>query len=235
MSVQEFRNWRSIREEVLRRIEAREWEPGDVIPREVALADEFNCARATVNRALRSLSDEGILERRRKAGTRVAELPTRRATLDISILRLEIEAQGQHYGHQLLAQDHETALPPDLEALAGVPVPHNLLHLRSLHLADGVPYALEERWINLETAREAEAMDFREISPNEWLVNHVPYTACDFTFSAMAADPVVARSLKARSGQPLFRIDRTTRQRGALVTAVCQIFPPGYRLRTGVA
>ena len=47
------------------------WKQGCLITVEAALAKEFGCARATVNRVLRELAQEGILERRRKAGTRV--------------------------------------------------------------------------------------------------------------------------------------------------------------------
>jgi hypothetical protein len=46
--------WEDIRAEVLRRIRARDWPPGALIPGEEALAAEFGVARATVNRALRA-------------------------------------------------------------------------------------------------------------------------------------------------------------------------------------
>ena len=67
--------WEDIRAEVLRRIRVRDWPPGAMIPTEEELATEFGVARATVNRALRELAVAGVLERRRKAGTRVAALP----------------------------------------------------------------------------------------------------------------------------------------------------------------
>jgi GntR family histidine utilization transcriptional repressor len=86
--------WEDIRAEVLRRIRVRDWPPGGLIPTEETLAQEFGCARATVNRALRELAGAGVLERRRKAGTRVALLPVRKATLEIPVIRQEIEARG---------------------------------------------------------------------------------------------------------------------------------------------
>ena len=49
--------WEDIRAEVLRRIRARDWPPGALIPGEEALAEEFGVARATVNRALRDLAE----------------------------------------------------------------------------------------------------------------------------------------------------------------------------------
>lgn len=72
MSQPQFNGWQTIQDKVLRRIHARDWAPGSVIPNEADLTIKFGCARATVNRAQRALAEAGILERRRKAGTRVA-------------------------------------------------------------------------------------------------------------------------------------------------------------------
>ena len=52
-------------------IQTRIWKHRGLIPVEAALAKEFGCARATVNRSLRELVQERILEHRRKAGTSV--------------------------------------------------------------------------------------------------------------------------------------------------------------------
>jgi DNA-binding GntR family transcriptional regulator len=43
------------------RINAGEWEPGDALPSNVALADHYGVARMTVMRALRVLQDEGLV------------------------------------------------------------------------------------------------------------------------------------------------------------------------------
>lgn len=59
----------AIAAEVRRRILDREWRQGDRIPDEADLAVEFGAARATVNKALQVLADEGLLDRRRRAGT----------------------------------------------------------------------------------------------------------------------------------------------------------------------
>ena len=55
----------AIAEELRARIARREWGPGDLIPTEVDLAFEFDCARATVSKALGILDADGLLERRR--------------------------------------------------------------------------------------------------------------------------------------------------------------------------
>ena len=63
--------YRDVKTDILSKITKGAWGPGSLIPSEVELADTYGCARATVNRAMRELADEGIVERRRKAGTRV--------------------------------------------------------------------------------------------------------------------------------------------------------------------
>lgn len=221
--------WEDIRAEVLRRITARAWAPGAVIPTEEALATEFGVARATVNRALRELAAEGVLERRRKAGTRVALHPVRKATLDIPVTRLEIEGRGQRYGYRLL---HEARVEPPAAVAArlGLPPGAVMLHLTCLHLADGRAALLEDRWLNLDVM--GEAPDFHKVSANEWLLAHVPYTTGDIGFSAANASAEEARLLGVPEGAALFVVDRTTWEGERPVTCVRLAHAPGYRMQT---
>ena len=80
----------------------RNLEIGWLIPLETTLAIEFGCARATANRHLRELAQEGFLERRRKAGTRVVMPVGRSANFEIPRIRLEIEETGATYRYALL-------------------------------------------------------------------------------------------------------------------------------------
>lgn len=231
MSGAEIRGWQGIQAEIMRRIAAQEWAPGDLIPNEADLAEQFGCARATVNRALGNLASSGILERRRKAGTRIAALPTRRATLAIPVLRREIEGRGGKYGYSLL--NRAIALPPpEIRASLAVSDRTELLHLQAIHLSDGKPYVLEDRWINLATLPQAAIVDFAASNANEWLVANVPFEAGDITFSATSASADEARFLNCEPGRGLFVIDRTTRSTRGSVTAVRLVFAPGYRMLT---
>ncbi len=89
--------FRDVKQDVRRRIVQGVWAPGALVPNEVDLAAEFQCSRATVNRAMRELAEEGLVERKRKAGTRVLKSPTRQARFNIPIVRKEIEARGLFY------------------------------------------------------------------------------------------------------------------------------------------
>nr|WP_206526780.1 GntR family transcriptional regulator [Rhodobacter kunshanensis] len=223
--------WEAVRDEVLRRIRARVWPPGAVIPGEEALAVEFGVARATVNRALREVAESGLLERRRKAGTRVAVLPVRKATLEIPIIRQEVEARGERYSQRVLAERMDP-VPLAAALRMGLAEGVDLLFLETLHLAGGRPFAHEVRWLNPAVLPGGELPDFRHISANEWLVQNVAYTIGDIAFSAEAASPEEALALGIRTGDPVFVTERVTWSGEAPITFVRLLHGPGYRLRT---
>lgn len=225
--------WEDVRAEVLRRIRAREWVPGAVIPGEEALAVEFGVARATVNRALRDLAESGLLERRRKAGTRVAVLPVRKATLEISIIRQEVEARGESYSHRVLAQRME-AVPMAVALRMGVAAGVALLFVETLHLAGGRPFAHEVRWLNPAVLPGGMVPDFGAVSANEWLVQNVAYAIGDIAFSAEGASREEAAALGLPVGAPVFVTERMTWTADAPITFVRLLHGPGYRLRTMV-
>ncbi|WP_208978839.1 GntR family transcriptional regulator [Pseudovibrio denitrificans] len=56
-----MRSYKEIRGILQERITSQQWQPGDLLPSEQALSEEFGCTRATVNRAMRELADAGWL------------------------------------------------------------------------------------------------------------------------------------------------------------------------------
>ncbi len=229
----EQQSWQSVQEEVLRRIHEREWKPGDLIPGEAALAEEFGCARATVNRALRELAGAGLLDRRRKAGTRVALNPVRKATLDIPVTRLEIERRGAAYGYALI--ETATKEPPvSARAALGPEAAPELLHVRCVHLADGKPYAYEDRWIDPASAPGVRDVDLARVSANEWLVRNAPFTRGDVAFSAESADASDAEALGVPQGAALLVLRRTTWAGDRPITSVRLAYAPGHAIRTTI-
>jgi GntR family histidine utilization transcriptional repressor len=229
-----IRTWQGVRAEVQRRIRTRAWKPGAAIPNEADLAREFGCARATVNRALRDLAEAGLLERKRRSGTRVALHPTGRAVLDIPLIRKEIEAAGKTYAHALLDQTTE-APPLRVAAAMGLDRPGPLLHVTTLHLGDGTPRVIEDRWIHPGTVPQAATADFTTRSPNEWLLENVPYTRSELSIRALPADADVADRLAAPPGAALLALDRATWLEAQPITLVRLWHAPGHVIRSTVS
>lgn len=226
-------SWIDIRDRIHARILDRTYRPGDKLPRDEDIASELGCARSTVQRAMRDLSDAGIVERKRKGGTQVRANPVTRATLDIPVTRNEVERRGGVYGYQLLRQAVEDT-PPSIMARFSLRQPVPMLHVEALHLADHRPYILEDRWICTETVPEILNVDLAEQSANEWLVHNKPYSRCDLKFCAMQADQTTARQLDAPLGAALFVMERTTWIGTAPITTVRAFTTPGYQLLTQI-
>lgn len=233
MILKKLTTWQSIEAEVVKRISDKTWRAGELIPGEVELAEEFGCARATVNRALRQLAEAGLLERRRKGGTRVTRYPVRKALLDIPVTRLEIESRGAAYRHVLLSRNN--LKPPEhIQIEMDVSKTTNLLHIPALHLADEIPFLYEDRWINFEAVPHIQDETFANISANEWLVEHALFSRGDIRFSAANASQEEADILQCDIGDAIFIIDRTTWNKNQAITSVRLAYGPGFRMSSQI-
>ncbi|MBR9763818.1 MAG: UTRA domain-containing protein [Rhodobacteraceae bacterium] len=227
------RTWRGIHAELTRRINDGVWRPGELVPNEAELAEEFGCARATVNRAMRELAETGRVDRKRKAGTRVALHPSARVVLDIPVIRREVEARGASWHYSLILREEGPA-PLALTARLGLAQDAPMLHLACLHYADAQPFLHEDRWINIAAVPGLLDTDFSVENANEWLIRNAPYTGGDIAFSALAAGAELAALLEAAEGAALFTLDRTTWNGEVPITSVRLSYAPGYRMHTRI-
>lgn len=223
--------FRSLKSDLRGRIARGEWGHDGLMPGETELAAAYGCARMTVNRALRELAEEGLIDRRRRAGTRVLAAPRREARFTIPRVRDEIEGTGARYRYVLLAAV-ERAAPDRVRARMGLAEGARAMHLRCLHLAGMAPYQYEERWISLQALPEAAHANFRDCGPAEWLVATVPYSEVEASFLAIAADAETASAFGCAEGTALFAAERTTWWQGQAITHVRLCFAPGYRMTT---
>jgi GntR family histidine utilization transcriptional repressor len=77
---------------------------------------------------------------------------------------------------------------------------------------------------------EALKVDWRQHSPNEWLLEHVPYTRVDVALCASEAGPMSAKALGCDPGDALLTMERTTWWAQWSVTYVAFAYRPGYRM-----
>lgn len=223
--------FQDVRDEVVARIQSQVWPPDTLLPPEIDLAREFGCARATVNRALRELAEEGLIDRKRRRGTLVNPMPARTARFEIEVVRKTIERMGAAY-HYARVRQRVIDTPEWLSARLRLDRASRSLHLLCMHHADARPFQLEERWIVLETVPSAIDADFTAVGPNEWLLAEMPFSSAEISFDAIAADARVADLLMTKPGGALLRMERATWFKGEPVTFVRMTFHAGYRMST---
>jgi GntR family histidine utilization transcriptional repressor len=223
--------YRDIKADILGKIIRAEWKAGSPIPGEMELAATYGVARATVNRAMRELVADGIIERKRKSGSRVRLSPLRQARFDIPVARREVEAAGHAYRYRLLSAA-EGAAPDWLCARLDLPQGAAVLHLLCLHSADGTPWQFEDRWINLALLPQAREADFSTAVPTEWLIAQIPFSSVEIGIAANAAESAIAAHLDCKTGDPLLLTERATRWNEQPVTYVRLFHRPGHRMTT---
>lgn len=223
--------FQDVRREVVARIQAQVWPSNTLLPSEVELAREFGCARATVNRALRELADEGLIDRKRKRGTMVNPTPARMAKFEIEVVRKTIEGMNADYRYSLV-QRQLIDTPEWLRGRIGLDQPSKSLHLLCMHYANSLPFQFEERWIVVDTVPSALDADFSAVGPNEWLIAEMPFSNAEISFTAVTADAALADFLGTEPGASLFRMERATWFQGNPVTFVRMTFHAGYRMNT---
>lgn len=226
---QRMNTWQSVRADVLERIRSGEWAPGMLIPTEHELALEMGCARATVNRALRELADSGLLQRRRKVGTRVTARASRRTRLELPAIRDEIEALGATLNYGLT--DYRVCPAPlaarnALQIDAGTPV----VQVITAYLADTTPHCCEVVWLNPAALPAFGRDTFSAEPPHEWLARSMPVGQARFSIMAGMAAAECSAVLAVPEGTPVLTIERTNSLDRVPVSFAKQFYPPRYRL-----
>lgn len=201
-----------------------EWKPGDRIPAELKLVDEFGVSRMTVNKALSSLVTAGLLERSRGSGSFVATPKSQQTVLEIHDIKFEVESTGQVYRHEVLARKPRRARPAD-RARLGVGARSQILALVVRHFAGGRPFVLEDRLINVAAVPEALSTRFADVPPGTWLLERIPWTEAKHTIRAVTASSTTASLLAMRKHAACLVIERVTWQSGVPVTSVRLTYP----------
>lgn len=229
MSTLKRQTWKSVRDAIHAKILNATYSPGDKLPKDEDIAKELGCARTTVQRAMRDLSDSGLILRRRKGGTHIRFDPVTKATLHIPVIRTQVEERGDDYGYQLVNRN-EAQTPFPVMASFGISAPEHMLHVEALHLANQRPYLYEDRWISTITVPQILEVDLERESANEWLLRNKPYSRCDMRFYAMNATAYLANLLDVKINDALFVTERTTWIDEQPITTLKSIAAPGYQM-----
>lgn len=211
-----------IRTDIENKILSGAWAPGFRIPVEHELMARYGCARMTVSQALTGLAQAGLIVRRKRGGSFVAEQHFQSVILDIPDIRADVLSRGAAYGFKLLSREIRAPANSHEKWLAGR---GRIIALHCLHLANGVPFALEHRLINLKNVPEAAKVEFLEEPPGTWLLAHVAWSEAEHRITAVGSDRVSAKILNLDVGEPCLSIERRTWRGSAHITWVRQLFP----------
>lgn len=189
------------------------WPPGALMPSEAELVAQFKVSRMTVNRALRELQAEGLVERVQGVGTFAAQPHKVASTLSIRDLHQEIESRG-HTHHSVVHLAQAEPATTDLALQLGLNQGDTVFHTRIVHFEDGMALQFEDRYVNPNCAPDYLKQDFTQITPTHYLLQVSPYVDAQYSIEAANASADEAAFLGIEAGAAcLVVIRRTTRLR----------------------
>ena len=201
--------------------------PGALMPSEAELVAQFGVSRMTVNRALRELQSERLIERVQGVGTFAAHLVRVASTLRIRDLHEEITERGHRHHAEVHVARQEAAgeaVAQTLGLAAGAPVFHTLI----VHYEDGVPLQCEDRYVNPSSAPDYLECDFTQITPTQYLLQVAPFWQAQYSIEAALPTAREARLLGIGRDEPCLVVQRRTVGKKVPITTA-RLVHPGTR------
>lgn len=187
--------------------------PGDRVPSENELADQYGLATGTVRRALAELVAAGLLERIHGRGTYV-----RRPSFDRSLFRFfrPRDAAGEPAvpASRILDRSPRPA-PAFVAAELAIEPQADAIFIRRLRLIDDTVILAEEIWLAAEPFAALMQLPIEDIGPllypiYDSVCGHLIARA-EETLTAEAASADVATLLRIPAATPVMVIDRTAK------------------------
>lgn len=237
--------YQRIKNAILDNIHSGKWQAGAAISTEMALAEEFSVSRMTVNRALKELSEERVLERRQGSGTFVAQQQFNHTFVEVRNIAQDLKSANRDYQAQVLSKRAITAsmLDDDMRRKFGIDeavissnskgddskdtdnntnsaVAAILYEVKIIHFADGQPIQFEERWVDAAKVPEFNEQDFTVVNTSDYLIAKSPLERGRYTIRALAAPDEIADALQIASQSPTLVLCRQTYSAGQVLTFV---------------
>jgi GntR family histidine utilization transcriptional repressor len=200
------------------------WQPGAQMPSEAELVDRFDVSRMTVNRALRELQTEGLVDRVQGLGTFAAQLHRVSSTLTIRDLHEEIVARG-HRHHAVVQFAREERASEEVAQGLGVSVGARVFHSFIVHYENDVPLQCEDRYVNPQCAPDYLKADLAHTTPTHYLLEVAPLWEAQYSIEASLPTAQEAKLLNIKRDEPCLVVVRRTANRDVPITWVRLVHP----------
>ncbi len=223
--------YQQVKHLIIRRINSGHWTPGSKIPSENELVESLGISRMTINRALKELTAEGVLIRKRGAGSFVAPEKPKFALFTIRSIAEEIESWGGKH-HSKVLQLKSIQGTVELSEKMIISKKATVFYSLIVHFDGDLPIQMAERFVNPKIFPEFINQDFTKVTPSEYLLKVAPVDEIEHVIETQLPDKDMRKLLKIDKQEPCLVMHRNTWINGALATQNRFIYP-GSRYSLG--
>jgi GntR family histidine utilization transcriptional repressor len=185
----------------------------------------------TANRAVRELTSEGVLVRIQGKGTFVKEPKPVATLLEIKPIAEEITQKGGVHSSRLHTLEMVRAQGELALAMNLTPGDH-IYHVVLVHMNNGTPVQLEDRYVNPLVAPGFMEQDFTHITPSRYLLDVAPLTEVEHVVEALMPDANTQDLLYLKGPEPCLVLYRRTWSHEKVATR-SKFVHPGTRFSLG--
>lgn len=224
--------YQQIKSFILDGIKQQTYQPGSKIPTETELARQFEVSRMTVNKAIRDLVQENLLVRYPGLGTFVSDAKAESPLADIKNIAEEVRLRGHEYSCRVI--ELKDSVANETVALQmGVPIGTPVYHSLIVHMENGLPIQLENRYVAAALVPGYLEQDFSKATPNEYLSKMCPISSIEHIVEAVLPSEQVQQLLDIDANTPCIQVNRRTWSDSRLVSFACLTHPgTRYKLRS---
>ena len=200
-----------IQMEIRKQVESGIWLPGEMIPPEKRIAEDFHVSLGTVRRAIQDLVADGLLYRMQGKGTLVAGTNLKRETL--RYYRFKKDFTEKEASHQIKVVGLErTGGRPDINRLLKVPGNMDLYLLKRIFIRSANPIVYSISWLPAGLVPGFEGISFHRLErvPLYLALENkygIPTKENEELIDVAPVDAEAAGVFKVQEGTPLLRID----------------------------
>jgi GntR family transcriptional regulator len=198
--------YQHVADSVRRHILSGKLGPGEQLPTERELCEQFAASRITIRRALQILADELLIERRQGLGTFVSPSPSRRIPLLNSDFSGSLAAHAPDLDRALLSHGWQPASAEIAATLQLFPAA-SILFARRVDMLHGEAVAFDEVYLPEPVADRLREEDLAQLGFLErWqAVQQIRLGHLSQSIEAGAASPEQATVLNIAAGAPLLK------------------------------
>ena len=213
-----------IKKTIQKKIRSGEWLAGQKLPSENDLVVALGVSRMTINRALRELTQGGLINRVHGLGSFVAEAPRHASLIELKDIALEVAGNGKRHSSKVLVLDNRVA-NPEIALLMQVAADTKLFYLSAVHFQDDLPIQMESRFVNPLIVPDFISQDYSQKTSTAYLLSQFQPEQMEHIVRAVIPNELVRKNLLIEADEPCLQLTRRTWKNDQIITHVTLTYP----------
>lgn len=223
--------FKKIKNFIITQIENKVYLEGDKVPTEIELSEMFQTSRQTVNKALRDLARDNVVERFARSGTFVKKAQNNYTTTILKLRNIadEISERGNIYTSEVLSLKAIKA-DEELAVILSVIKDQEVYVSEIIHKENNIPARYDIRYVRTDVTPDYLHQDFTLITPHEYLQRFNPATKTENTIEAVVVDKKIQKYLQIPKTEPCLVISRIVYSK-KYAGSYSKLYYPGSRYK----